>query len=1103
MAEKVYKSPGVFTIEVDKTVQEAVSTISGIPAGVIGTSNQGQAFVPITVGTFKEFEDYFGSVTEPVTKQPHFGVLAANEWLRKASALTYIKVLGVGDGKKNLGSDTSNLSGQTVEAGGVKDAGFIVGERQPQGDGNLSANIRAVDAGQLGRTYFLGCFMSGSPGSTLGHDYFNKTGLVSEFWTSQVVAPNTQHLTGAVPIIRGVLMTASGVVPRLSSSCGHAGGDAPTAGPFSNDVNRNRTIEYTGIGSQVADVPNGYGAFAAVGGGLTGTVDLSNGGSTFELILNGFKGTDAKATNDRIFSCSFNPTDASYFANVLNTDPELFEKKGHYLYSSYDMTDAIGVVTGTAVVNIFSGASADITTDGLSRHPDPSGHNRCATGEEPGIVFITTSSLGRNEGSSAIPNYEGFSDRFRAPQTPWIVSQPYGGRFYKLFRVVALDDGDYVNDRYKVTISGLDKTGKQFKLSLRDFDAQDGLDSPIQSWSGLVMDPNDSNFIGKVIGDTDTYFDFDQEERSQRLVVEGNYPNVGRLIRVELHDDVLDGKIPSDAIPFGFHSPDHLFTSGSLTWATNGERSYLPRTGEQWDATVSPTKGTSYSSDYSNEYGIKSAIIPPLPFRDNLRTNKATANNVLTNSELTWGIQFYLKTDKDVPNKTSTKAAGGAAGKGVARLDETVRSYTKYFPRYTASNKKAMREDPAASIAESFNRNMFNLSAISCPTSSITGLADWEKPELWNYKRDALIPLGSKSLDLNDMDVPGISNLAKFTTIFQGGFNGVNMFNKDAALFRNPTVHREMSYPSNRGGKDGPTVKAYLKALDVMANTADVDVKLMAIPGIRHEVVSNEAIDTVETRFDAMYIMDIEERDENNSVITGSFPDFPPVASNTATAFKNRALDTNFAAAYFPNVTMTATLADGSVKMYENVPPSVAVLGAYALNDSLKFPWYAPAGTTRGALPRVVSLQGATDNQTNRDQLFGAGINPLVYPAGTPQPYVFGQSNLQAAHSALNRVSVRRLLIELRRSVKEVANVMLFEPNRAETLSRFSALVNPILANIQQEQGIERYKVQIDTTTTTQADIENNTIRGKIFLQPSKTAEVIALTFEAANEAKD
>ena len=64
MAEKVYKSPGVFTIEVDKTVQEAVSTISGIPAGVIGTSNQGQAFVPITVGTFKEFEDYFGSVTE-------------------------------------------------------------------------------------------------------------------------------------------------------------------------------------------------------------------------------------------------------------------------------------------------------------------------------------------------------------------------------------------------------------------------------------------------------------------------------------------------------------------------------------------------------------------------------------------------------------------------------------------------------------------------------------------------------------------------------------------------------------------------------------------------------------------------------------------------------------------------------------------------------------------------------------------------------------------------------------------------------------------------------------------------------------------------------
>jgi hypothetical protein len=76
---------------------------------------------------------------------------------------------------------------------------------------------------------------------------------------------------------------------------------------------------------------------------------------------------------------------------------------------------------------------------------------------------------------------------------------------------------------------------------------------------------------------------------------------------------------------------------------------------------------------------------------------------------------------------------------------------------------------------------------------------------------------------------------------------------------------------------------------------------------------------------------------------------------------------------------------------------------------------------------------------------------------------------------------------------------MLFEPNREETLARFSAAVNPILSTIQQQQGVDRYRVQIDTTTTTQADVENNTLRGKIFLQPTKSIDFIELDFVVSN----
>ena len=46
---------------------------------------------------------------------------------------------------------------------------------------------------------------------------------------------------------------------------------------------------------------------------------------------------------------------------------------------------------------------------------------------------------------------------------------------------------------------------------------------------------------------------------------------------------------------------------------------------------------------------------------------------------------------------------------------------------------------------------------------------------------------------------------------------------------------------------------------------------------------------------------------------------------------------------------------------------------------------------------------------------------------------------------------------------------------------------------------MDRYKVIIDATTTTQADVENNTLRGKIFIQPTRTAEFVSLDFVVTN----
>ena len=157
MAELTFQSPGVSVREIDLSGPTQISP-SGIPAGVIGTAVRGPAFVPVTVATFQDFIATFGA-----TDGEKFGPLAMNEWLANARAGTYVRILGVGDGKKR---DTST--------GYVTNAGFVVGDRLVQGNGQLGNNDKAFHGTStsteadtlLGRTYFLGAFMADATSST-------------------------------------------------------------------------------------------------------------------------------------------------------------------------------------------------------------------------------------------------------------------------------------------------------------------------------------------------------------------------------------------------------------------------------------------------------------------------------------------------------------------------------------------------------------------------------------------------------------------------------------------------------------------------------------------------------------------------------------------------------------------------------------------------------------------------------------------------------------------------------------------------------------------------------------------------------------------------
>ena len=462
-----------------------------------------------------------------------------------------------------------------------------------------------------------------------------------------------------------------------------------------------------------------------------------------------------------------------------------------------------------------------------------------------------------------------------------------------------------------------------------------------------------------------------------------------------------------------------------------------------------------------------------------------------TNTEpdqIPWGVKFGLRQNPDTLLKEVTET----------KLDRSLHSFLKFYsPSASVPANQAMYVEQD----DDFCNNLFTLEKIH-----LNEVSDSARVKNWGdavYKRNGVAETShvhaNKRFIAMDTDAKTWNTkYLRFRFPMQGGFDGFNIFDKEKTNLTNAAAIRENN---NEAGLDpavftGPTIMAYQKGIDVFSDKSATEIQLLATPGISAEKVTDYGILACEDRFDAMYIMDID-RYNAQSVISGSANTFENRVNvaKTTRQFELRGLDTSFAAAYFPNIILRRPIDNAPVK----VPASVGVLGVYSQNDSIADPWFAPAGLERGRIQSAIGSDVYL-REDELDEIYDVDINPIYVPAGrSEETYIFGQKTLLQDPSALDRVNVRRLLISLRRQVKKVAEQLLFEPNRESTLARFSALVEPIMQRVQQRRGVVRYKVQIDTSTTTQVDVENNTLRGRIFLQPTKSVEFISLDFVVTN----
>ena len=180
--------------------------------------------------------------------------------------------------------------------------------------------------------------------------------------------------------------------------------------------------------------------------------------------------------------------------------------------------------------------------------------------------------------------------------------------------------------------------------------------------------------------------------------------------------------------------------------------------------------------------------------------------------------------------------------------------------------------------------------------------------------------------------------------------------------------------------------------------------------------------------------------------------------------------------------------------------PGVFAIRQMAFTDEVADPWFAPAGLRRGRLTKPTEAE-VTLTQGDRDTLYAGGnvINPIV---NFPQDglVIFGQRTAQRASTALDRINVRRLLIQIRKQILAGTRRFVFEPNDAITRQQIVDILQPTLQDIKDRRGLDAFKVICDETINTPARIDRNELWCKVIVQPTKTAEIVIFEINVTSQ---
>lgn len=368
--------------------------------------------------------------------------------------------------------------------------------------------------------------------------------------------------------------------------------------------------------------------------------------------------------------------------------------------------------------------------------------------------------------------------------------------------------------------------------------------------------------------------------------------------------------------------------------------------------------------------------------------------------------------------------------------------------------------------------------------------------------------------------------LMKFTAYFYGGFDGWDIFRDNRTNTDSYQYNRFLKLPNgaNQVSEDNskqfkiftasdletslgiPNINenkgitsdyyAFLSAIRSFSNPEAIDINLFATPGIdlvNNSLLINEAVEMLE-----------EERKDAFYVITSPDKPYGTMDDTKASMFsaddivgelENTGIDTNFGATYYPWVKFY----DKELGQYTFLSPTKDAIKTMAYTDNVAFSWFAPAGLNRSSVECEKAKKNLILSEENT--LIDGRINILkTFSDKDKGVKIWSQKTLQTKDSQLNRIGVRRMMLYLRKTVRNSSLPLIFEPNDNTTKNRFLEIVNPILNGVKSNRGISEFKIVIDDSAEAKARHELNV---QIWIKPIGALEFINIDFMITDEGFD